>query len=95
MTETISTPGITYLRGPSGAALLIDARTPGGAAALRAWRRGLAIDRRARAQSPAGGGLSASLTHLERRLERQAANDILTASVAAVLGDRPQAEAPQ
>jgi len=92
MSNSFPRPPITRLESPSGRALLIDGRTPEGAAAIRIWLRRLKHRRRAVCGLPPVQDQADAMASLERRLRRDAANDLILASKAALAARRSETE---
>ncbi len=92
MSSSVPTIPIARLESPSGLALLIDGRTPAGAAAIHKWLRRLKGRRRAIGRLPALSDQAKAMAALESRLRRNAANDLILASKAALAARRSQTE---
>lgn len=92
MSNASQRPPVTRLESPSGLALLIDGRTPAGAAAIHDWLRRLKGRRRAIGRLPALSDQSGAMAALDRRLRRDAANDLILASRSAIAGRRSETE---
>ncbi len=92
MSNSVPTIPIARLESPSGLALLIDGRTPAGAAAIHNWLRRLKGRRRAIGRLPALSDQAEAMAALESRLRRNAANDLIVASKSALAGRRSETE---